>query len=171
MYSRFTPTCFCKWFPYLGGRRCLRSHSSSVCIVGLYGLRSIQDNWPHGMDCNAYTPPIQTLPEWLLRHLRPPEYGNHLPKHVGVNLEYINKSNQFLDALVGDFATILQNARSIHQEKARKLLNSCSDSFNTVWNWYWNRSHRSWLFKAITYSVNIFEGMTLMVLQVDTNLS
>jgi hypothetical protein len=26
-------------------------------------------------------------------YLRPPEDGNHLTKHVGVNLEYINKSN------------------------------------------------------------------------------
>jgi hypothetical protein len=29
----------------------------------------------------------------LRRQLRPPKEGNHLPKHVGVNLEYINKSN------------------------------------------------------------------------------
>jgi hypothetical protein len=35
----------------------------------------------------------------------PPEDGNHLPKHVGVNLEYINKSNYFLDAFVGHFTT------------------------------------------------------------------
>jgi hypothetical protein len=25
-------------------------------------------------------------------HLRSPEDGNHLPKHAGVNLEYINKN-------------------------------------------------------------------------------
>jgi hypothetical protein len=29
----------------------------------------------------------------LRRHLRPPEDGNHLPKHVRVNLEYINRYN------------------------------------------------------------------------------
>jgi hypothetical protein len=30
MYSRFTPTSFGKWLPSSGGRRCLRSYSSSV---------------------------------------------------------------------------------------------------------------------------------------------
>jgi hypothetical protein len=52
IYSKFTPTCFGKWLPSSGGRRCLGSYSSSVCIVGVYGLRSVQcgqlfhDNWP-----------------------------------------------------------------------------------------------------------------------------
>jgi hypothetical protein len=36
MYSRFTPTCFGKWLPSSGGRRCVRSYSSSVCIVVVY---------------------------------------------------------------------------------------------------------------------------------------
>src|SRR5215510_13150596 len=42
MYSRFTPTCFGKWLPSSGDRRCLRSYSSNICFVGVYGLRSVQ---------------------------------------------------------------------------------------------------------------------------------
>jgi hypothetical protein len=42
MYSKFTPTCFGKWLPPSGCRRCLRSYSSSACIVGVYRLRSVQ---------------------------------------------------------------------------------------------------------------------------------
>jgi hypothetical protein len=38
MYLR----CFGKWLPSSWGCRCLRSYSCSVCIVGIYGLRSIQ---------------------------------------------------------------------------------------------------------------------------------
>jgi hypothetical protein len=34
-------------------------------------------------------------------NLRPPEDGNHLPKHVGINLEYINKTQWLLGAIVG----------------------------------------------------------------------
>jgi hypothetical protein len=56
--------------------------------------------WPHLTDRNPYTPTIRTLLEWLLRHLRPPEDGSHLPKHVGVNLEYINKSTSSLTHLL-----------------------------------------------------------------------
>jgi hypothetical protein len=51
------------------GRRYPRSYSSNICIVGVYGLRSVQ--------CGQLS--------WS-------EDGNHLPKHVVVNLEYINKS-------------------------------------------------------------------------------
>jgi hypothetical protein len=40
-----------------------------------------------------YTPTTHILLEQLLRHLRHPEHGNPVPKHVEVNLEYINKSN------------------------------------------------------------------------------
>jgi hypothetical protein len=32
--------------------------------------------------------------------------GNHLPKHVGVNLEYINKIHWLLDAFCWSFTTI-----------------------------------------------------------------
>jgi hypothetical protein len=42
------------------------------------------DNWPHWTDHNLYTPTTQTLLEYLIRRLRPPDDGNHLPKHVGV---------------------------------------------------------------------------------------
>jgi hypothetical protein len=42
MYSKFTPTRFGKWLPSSGGRRWLRSYSNSVCIMGVYGLRSVQ---------------------------------------------------------------------------------------------------------------------------------
>jgi hypothetical protein len=38
----FTPTCFGKWLPSSGGRRGLICYSSNVCIVGVYGLRSVQ---------------------------------------------------------------------------------------------------------------------------------
>jgi hypothetical protein len=41
---------------------------------------------------------------------------------VGVNLEYINKSIYFLDAFVGHFTTILQNARPNHQEPFGQVL-------------------------------------------------
>jgi hypothetical protein len=33
MYSKFTPTRFGKWLPSSGGRKYLRSYSSSFCIV------------------------------------------------------------------------------------------------------------------------------------------
>jgi hypothetical protein len=56
MYSRFTPTCFGKWLPSSGGRRCLRSYSSSVCIVVVYRLRSIRIR----IAILPYTPTIQT---------------------------------------------------------------------------------------------------------------
>jgi hypothetical protein len=42
LYSKVTPTCFGKWLPSSGGRRCLISYSISDCIVGVYGLRSVQ---------------------------------------------------------------------------------------------------------------------------------
>jgi hypothetical protein len=38
--------------------------------------------------------------------LRHPEDGEHLPKHVGVNLEHINKIHWLLDAFCWSFATI-----------------------------------------------------------------
>jgi hypothetical protein len=76
MYSKFTPTCIGKWLPSAGGRRCLRSYSSSVCVVGVYGLRSVY------------------------------AHNTHFPKHVGVNLEYINKIHWFLDAFCWSFTTI-----------------------------------------------------------------
>jgi hypothetical protein len=44
--------------------------------------------------------------------------------HVGVNLERINKSYDFLDEFVGYFTTILQNAWSNYQDlqlKYKKL--------------------------------------------------
>jgi hypothetical protein len=112
MYSKFTPISFGKWLSSSGGRRCLRSYSSSVCIVGVHGLRSVQsgmsfhNNWPHWMDCNPYMPTIQTLLEQLLRHLQLPEDGNHLLKHIGVNLEYINKIHWLLDAFCWSLAMI-----------------------------------------------------------------
>jgi hypothetical protein len=59
-------------------------------------IKELVDNWPHWTDHNPYTPSTQTLLEWLLRHLQPPEDGNHLPKYVGANLEYINKSSSSL---------------------------------------------------------------------------
>jgi hypothetical protein len=40
--------------------------------------------------------------------VRPPEGGNHLPKHVGVNLEYIDKVHWLLGAFCWPFTTILQ---------------------------------------------------------------
>jgi hypothetical protein len=88
-----TQTCFDKWLPSSGGRSCLISYSSEVCVVGVYGLRlvlascrGIYDNWPHRTSHNLYTPTTQILRELLIRHLRPPENGNHLPKYVGVEL-------------------------------------------------------------------------------------
>jgi hypothetical protein len=99
MYSRFTPTCSGKCLPSSGGRRCLRSCSSSVCNLGVYGLR-FHDNWPQWTDRNPYTPTIHTLLEHVLRHLRSSKDGNHLPKHVGVNLEYVNKSTSCLKHLL-----------------------------------------------------------------------
>jgi hypothetical protein len=41
-FKFFTPTCFGKWLPSSGNRRCLISYSSNVCFVGVYGLRSVQ---------------------------------------------------------------------------------------------------------------------------------
>jgi hypothetical protein len=41
-----------------------------------------------------------SLLEWLIRHQRPHEDGNHLPKHVGVNLEYSNRSTSSLTHLL-----------------------------------------------------------------------
>jgi hypothetical protein len=41
-YSRFISTCFGKSVPSSGGRRCLRSYLSDICIVDVYGLRSVQ---------------------------------------------------------------------------------------------------------------------------------
>jgi hypothetical protein len=41
-YSKFTPTCFRKWLPSSGGRRCLINYSSNGCVVGVYGLRFVQ---------------------------------------------------------------------------------------------------------------------------------
>jgi hypothetical protein len=35
-----------------------------------------------------------------IRHLRLPEDGNHLPKHVGVDLERINKIHYYLEHLL-----------------------------------------------------------------------
>jgi hypothetical protein len=55
MYSKFTPTCFGKWLPSSEGCRCLRNYSSSVCIVGVYGLRSVQ--------CSQLS--------WIAIHIRP----------------------------------------------------------------------------------------------------
>jgi hypothetical protein len=46
----------------------------------------------------------------------PPDDGNYLLKHVGENLEPINKSYYYLDAFVGYFTAILQNARSNYPE-------------------------------------------------------
>jgi hypothetical protein len=40
-------------------------------------------DWPHWTDHNRYPSTTQTLLEYLIRYLRPPEDGNHLPKHVG----------------------------------------------------------------------------------------
>jgi hypothetical protein len=38
----FTPTCFGKWLPNSGSSRCLISYSSNACVVGIYGLWSVQ---------------------------------------------------------------------------------------------------------------------------------
>jgi hypothetical protein len=46
MYYRFTPTCFGKWLPSSGNRRCLKSHSSNICVVGVYGLLLVY-SWIH----------------------------------------------------------------------------------------------------------------------------
>jgi hypothetical protein len=59
------------------------------------------------------------LPVWsvvveCIRYPRPPEDGSHLPKHVGVNLQYINKSNWLLDASVG------------HSVQPSRLTDSCT---------------------------------------------
>jgi hypothetical protein len=42
MNSRFTPACFSKSLPSLGARSYLRSYSSNICIVDVYGLRYVQ---------------------------------------------------------------------------------------------------------------------------------
>jgi hypothetical protein len=48
-----------------GGRRCLRSYSSNICVVGVYGLRSVQcgqfHDWPQWTDRNPYAPTTQIL--------------------------------------------------------------------------------------------------------------
>jgi hypothetical protein len=76
IYSKFTATHFGKQLPSSGGHRCLRSYSSSVCIVGVYGLRSVQCGPPartHG------PPPAETC------------WGK---------LKYINKSTSSLTHLL-----------------------------------------------------------------------
>jgi hypothetical protein len=55
-------------------------------------------------------------PVWSVVEGCIPDDGNYLLKHVGANLECINKSYYYLDAFVGYFTTILQNARSNYQE-------------------------------------------------------
>jgi hypothetical protein len=63
--SNSTLTCFSKWLPSSGGRRCLISYSSNVCIVGVYGLwLSI---YTHNTDitsvaCKAHTTPWRWQP-------------------------------------------------------------------------------------------------------------
>jgi hypothetical protein len=53
--------------------------------------------------------------------LRPPDDGNELLKHVGVNMECINKSDRYLDAFVGYFITILQNAWPSYQDHSNDI--------------------------------------------------
>jgi hypothetical protein len=56
--------------------------SANGChLQGVVG--SWNDNWSHWTNSNPYTLTIWTLLEALLRHQRPPEYGNHFTKHVG----------------------------------------------------------------------------------------
>jgi hypothetical protein len=49
-----------------------------------YRLLKWNDNWPHETGHNPYTPNHRALREELIRHLRIPEDGNNLAKHVGV---------------------------------------------------------------------------------------
>jgi hypothetical protein len=44
IYSRLTPTFFCKWLPSSGGHRYLRSYSNTICVVGVY-LVQLQSNF------------------------------------------------------------------------------------------------------------------------------
>jgi hypothetical protein len=54
---------------------------SKMKIMGLTHIKFALVNWPRDFHFK------------FLMHPRLPEDGNHLPKHVWVNLEYINKSN------------------------------------------------------------------------------
>jgi hypothetical protein len=71
MHSRFTPPCFSKALPSSGGRGYLRSYSSNICIVDVYGLHFVQCGqlsrdvtknvqWTN---CNPFTFTIQILLE------------------------------------------------------------------------------------------------------------
>jgi hypothetical protein len=53
----FTPTCFGKWLPPSGDRRCLISYSSNFCVVGVHRLWSI---YAHNTDVTwvAYKAPM-----------------------------------------------------------------------------------------------------------------
>jgi hypothetical protein len=51
--------------------------------------------WFLGIECH-----FQSAYAVFVCDLRPPEDGNHLPKHVRVNLEYINKSTSSLTHLL-----------------------------------------------------------------------
>jgi hypothetical protein len=138
MYSRFTPTCFGKWLPSSGGRRCLRSYSINICVVGVYRLRSVQCAQLSWTDRNTYTPTTQILLEYLLRHLRPPEDGKLLPKHVGVNLEYINKSTSFLTHLLVILQRYYQmlgpTTKVIYVHQFSQLCQEHSDNKNVYMN-------------------------------------
>jgi hypothetical protein len=62
-----TPTCFGIWLPSSGGRECPLSYSSNVLCYGRVR--------------------IMTRPLWpVARHSRPTEDGNHMLKHVGVEI-------------------------------------------------------------------------------------
>jgi hypothetical protein len=96
MYSRFTMTCFGKWLHFHGVLGALEVNQAISVLWAYtdYDPSSVASCcgmlW---MDHNPYTPTTQILLEQLLRHLRPPDFANPLPKHVGANMEYINKSN------------------------------------------------------------------------------
>jgi hypothetical protein len=74
MHSTFTPTCYSKSLPSSGGCSYLRRYSSNICIVGVYGLRSIQCG-------QLLTAPQLSTSQKALGTL--PEDGNVMPKHVG----------------------------------------------------------------------------------------
>jgi hypothetical protein len=57
------------------------------------------------------------LLEQLIRHSRPPEDGNHMPKHVGVEIwNVLIKVHYFLERLLVFLQTVLQDGRFSHQE-------------------------------------------------------
>jgi hypothetical protein len=105
--SIFYPDMFRHMVAILTMSECLITYSSNVLCYGRVRIMT-RPVWPvverqlATLDGTYSVYAQNTDTAWVaLRHLRPPEDGNHLSKHVGVNSEYINKIHWLSDAFVG----------------------------------------------------------------------